>query len=59
MTPLACLSLQLLVLALAAVQALPDPGDVLESSSGRNVVGAKVDAASFSTVQLHEDKDFS
>jgi hypothetical protein len=58
MTAFLCVSLQLLALA-AAVKAVQDSGSVLENSSESHLVRAYVDAASFSAVQVHEDKDFS
>jgi hypothetical protein len=59
MPSLLCASLQLLALVVAAVNAVQDAGSVPENSSDSDLVRAYVDAASFSVVQLHEDKDFS
>ena len=55
------LSLQLLVLAVAALYALPHSGALADAGSGSDsdLIRADIDAASFSAERLHEDIEFS
>lgn len=55
------LSLQLLVLAVAALYALPHSGALADAGSGSDsdLIRADIDAASFSAERLHEDTEFS